>query len=56
MGFDNDHPNRKDWRKAYRKSKVFDRSCRPNGGCPWCESNRRHSSEKREPLPDESPE
>ena len=27
MSFDHDHPGRKNWRKPYRKSKRFDRSC-----------------------------
>lgn len=30
----------KEHRKPYRKSKLFDRSCRNHGSCPYCESNR----------------
>lgn len=34
----------KEKRKPYYKSGKFDRTCRPNGGCPYCESNRLHNS------------
>lgn len=37
-------------RKPYRGSGKYDTSCRPNGGCPWCESNRKHGTRKREPI------
>lgn len=40
MSFDKVYPNRKDQRKPYKKSKVFDRTCRNHGSCPWCESGR----------------
>jgi len=40
MGFDNYYLNRKDWRKPYRKSKLFDRSCRHGGSCDYCRSSR----------------
>lgn len=46
MPFDTDYPNRKDRRKPYRKSAAFDRSCRPHGGCPYCERGRRHFDHK----------
>ncbi len=46
--FDKNYPNRKDWRKPYRKSKAFDRSCRNHGDCPYCESNRNHKNVKRD--------
>lgn len=26
----------KEYRKPYRKSKAFDRSCRNHGSCPYC--------------------
>ena len=35
------------WR-GKRASSAFDKSCRPHGGCPWCEGNRLHTSRKRE--------
>lgn len=47
MSFDKNYPNRKDHRKEYRKSKKFDRTCRPGGSCPYCTANRLHSTQKR---------
>jgi hypothetical protein len=38
----------KEKRKAYRKSKAFDRSCRNHGSCSYCLSNRKHSDKKRQ--------
>lgn len=39
----------KEHRKPYQKSKRFDRSCRNNGSCPHCESDRtaRESAKKQ---------
>ena len=37
----------KEHRKQYRKSKAFDKTCRNHGGCPYCEGNRKHSTEVR---------
>lgn len=49
MSFDDkDYPNRKDWRKCYRKSKRHDRTCRPHGSCNYCRDNRLHSTKLRE--------
>lgn len=48
MSFDNNYPNRKDIRKPYRKSKVFDRTCRNHGYCAWCRSNKQHKTKKLE--------
>lgn len=45
--FDNDYPNRKDNRKKYYKRGKHDRSCRPNGGCPYCKDSRLHKTTKR---------
>ncbi len=36
----------KEHRKPYYKSGRFDKTCRPHGGCPWCENNRLHNSKK----------
>lgn len=49
MAFDNtqDYPNRKDWRRPYRKSKRFDRTCRPGGSCGYCRDNREHNDKMR---------
>ena len=38
----------KEKRKPYYHSERFDVSCRPHGGCPWCESNREHATKVRE--------
>jgi hypothetical protein len=41
MAFETRYPKRKDWRRPYRRRAQQDlKSCRPHGGCPWCESNR----------------
>lgn len=49
MSFDNkNYPNRKDKRKPYYKSGKHDRSCRPNGGCAWCQGNRLHKNDKQD--------
>lgn len=36
----------KEKRKPYYNAGRFDYSCRPNGGCPHCEANRKHSFKK----------
>lgn len=33
----------KEHRSCYHGSKSFDKTCRSHGGCPYCESNRKHS-------------
>lgn len=43
-----DKRGKKDWRKPYKKSEVFDRSCRHGGSCDWCESDRLHRKESQE--------
>ena len=50
MGFDNEHPNRKDIRKPYYKSGKCARSCRPGGDCPYCQAGRQHPGKRREPA------
>ena len=40
--------HKKEHRKQYRRSKLFDPSCRNHGGCPWCEGNRMHQQRKEE--------
>lgn len=37
----------KEHRKPYRKAKAIDKTCRNHGGCPYCEGNRKHSTEVR---------
>lgn len=46
MSFDNDYPNRKDWRKPYRGSKRFDKNCRCHGKCGYCEGNRTYTTKR----------
>jgi len=40
----------KTYKKPYTKSKAFDKSCRCNGGCPACYSNRMHKNIKHPSL------
>ena len=47
MSLDKAIKSGKERRKPYRKSKVFDKTCRNHGGCPYCEGNRKHSTEVR---------
>ena len=37
----------KEKRKPYRKAQAIDYTCRCHGGCPYCESNRLHSTKRR---------
>lgn len=46
MSFDKNYPNRKDWRRPYRGSKRFDRTCRCHGGCGYCEGNRTYTTRR----------
>lgn len=41
-------------RKPYKGAKTFDASCRPNGGCDWCASNRLVGNRRREEAADDS--
>lgn len=36
------------YKQPYTKSKVFDKTCRCNGACPYCKSNRTYKNKKRE--------
>lgn len=48
MAFDETYPNRKDWRQQYLgRLRHAPMSCRPPGGCPWCESSRFHQWAKQ---------
>lgn len=40
----------KEKRKPYKGSKIFDKSCRNHGGCPWCERNRKHKFRDKHPA------
>ena len=37
----------KEYRKQYRKSKLFDSTCRNHGSCPYCYNNRMYKNIKR---------
>lgn len=43
----------KEHRKKYHRSQAIDATCRPGGGCPYCERNRQHSTKKRKLSADE---
>lgn len=34
------------YKKSYTKSKRFDKTCRCNGGCPYCRDNRLYQINK----------
>lgn len=38
---------KKDWRKSKTGGKAVSHSCRNNGNCPWCTSNRTIKNKKR---------
>jgi len=46
MSFDKAIEHGKEHRKQYRGCKAIDPSCRNHGGCPVCESNRKHKYKK----------
>jgi hypothetical protein len=37
----------KEHRKPYYNVGRFDPTCRPNGGCSYCENNRAHKNKKK---------
>jgi hypothetical protein len=53
MSLDKAIEHGKEHRKPYYGSKRFDRTCRNNGTCGWCEGNRKYSNKKRELITDE---
>lgn len=48
MGLEKAIMHGKEKRKEYRRSKLFDYSCRNHGGCPVCESNRLYHDRKED--------
>jgi sulfatase maturation enzyme AslB (radical SAM superfamily) len=40
----------KEHRKPYYRAGKHDKTCRPNGGCPYCYSNRMHKHKRHEPI------
>lgn len=49
MSLDKAIAHGKEHRKPYKGSKAIDRTCRNNGGCPWCEENRKHKFRDKHP-------
>lgn len=47
MSLDKAIQHGKEHRKPYYKSGKYDKSCRPGGDCPYCESNRTASFRRR---------
>lgn len=43
----------KEHRKNYTGAGAWDYTCRPHGGCPWCEDNRTHQDTKARTAADE---
>jgi hypothetical protein len=50
MSLDKSIQHGKEHRKPYHKAGRHDRSCRPGGSCPWCQTNRQHSNERRKTI------
>jgi len=48
MSLDKSIKHGKEKRKPYYRSGKFDPTCRPHGGCPWCENNRLHKKKQKE--------
>jgi len=42
MSLDKAIEHGKEYRKEYRKQGYADATCRPHGGCPYCERGRLH--------------
>lgn len=38
----------KEKRKPYSKAKMYDKTCRNHGSCPWCSGNRLNKNKKVE--------
>ena len=50
MSLDKSIESGKEHRKPYRGAKAICKSCRNHGGCPCCESNRKHKYIKAMPI------
>lgn len=44
--------HKKEKREPYYNSGKHDKTCRPNGRCPYCRQNRLHNQKKREAKAD----
>ena len=47
MSLDKAIQHGKEHRKPYHGAQAVDPSCRPHGGCDWCEGNRMHKHRKQ---------
>lgn len=47
MAFDKAIKSGKEHRRQYYGPTKHDTSCRPGGGCPWCEGNRTYNDRRR---------
>jgi len=41
------------YKKKYTGAKAFDKTCRNNGSCPYCKSNRTYKNNKKSTLDEE---
>lgn len=48
MSLDKAIAHGKERRRPYYRSGRVDLTCRPGGGCPWCDANRRAATRRRE--------
>ena len=53
MSLDKAIKHKKEYRKQYRGSKAFDRTCRNHGACGWCRLNRKYNSRRKKMIADE---
>ena len=47
MGMEKAIQSGKEHRKEYRGPQAVDKTCRCNGSCSWCQSNRLYKNKKR---------
>lgn len=50
MSLDKSIKHGKEKRKPYYRSGKYDKTCRPNGSCPYCRNNRLHKHKKNDPI------
>lgn len=43
----------KEHRRPYRGAEAVDKTCRCNGSCSYCKSNRLHNSKRKEDMADD---
>ena len=50
MSLDKAIEHGKEKRKPYTGAKLYFKSCRNHGSCPWCESNRKYKFRDKRPY------